>query len=110
MSKQYTKVEWLSEEAFRRKASGETNREIGAYFGLSKAQIKCLVKLQNRCFPRKMAVFSFAFIPNKYLETFKNFLLFHIVLKHQKNAETTHHRGPPLFLCTYFFSSFTMVE
>lgn len=57
MPKQYTKAEWLSEEAFRRKASGETNREIGAYFGLSKAQIKCLVKLQNRCFPRKMAVF-----------------------------------------------------
>ena len=36
MSRQYTKVEALSEEVFRRKAAGETNREIGARFGLSK--------------------------------------------------------------------------
>lgn len=48
MSRQYTKVETLSEEVFRRKAAGETNREIGAHFGLSKAQIKGLVKRQNR--------------------------------------------------------------
>ena len=48
MSRQYTKVEALSEEVFRRKAAGETNREIGAHFGLSKAQIKGLVKRQNR--------------------------------------------------------------
>ena len=48
MSRQYTKVEALSEEVFRRKAAGETNREIGARFGLSKAQIKELVKRQNR--------------------------------------------------------------
>ena len=48
MSRQYTKVEMLSEEVFRRKAAGETNREIGAHFGLSKAQIKELVKRQNR--------------------------------------------------------------
>ena len=47
-SRQYTKVEALSEEVFRRKAAGETNREIGAHFGLSKAQIKGLVKRQNR--------------------------------------------------------------
>ena len=38
MSRQYTKVEALSEEVFRRKAAGETNREIGVRFGLSKAQ------------------------------------------------------------------------
>ena len=48
MSRQYTKVEELSEEVFRRKAAGETNREIGAHFGLSKAQIKGLVSRQNR--------------------------------------------------------------
>lgn len=48
MSREYTKVEMLSEEVFRRKAAGETNREIGAHFGLSKAQIKGLVKRQNR--------------------------------------------------------------
>ena len=48
MSRQYTKVEMLSEGVFRRKAAGETNREIGAHFGLSKAQIKELVKRQNR--------------------------------------------------------------
>ena len=48
MSRQYAKVEMLSEEVFRRKAAGETNREIGAHFGLSKAQIKELVKRQNR--------------------------------------------------------------
>ena len=48
MSRQYTKVEALSEEVFRRKAAGETNREIGARFGLIKEQIKGLVKRQNR--------------------------------------------------------------
>ena len=48
MSRRYTKVEALSEEVFRRKAAGETNREIGAHFGLSKEQIKELVKRQNR--------------------------------------------------------------
>lgn len=48
MSRQYTKVEALSEEVFRRKAAGETNREIGVRFGLSKAQVKGLVSRQNR--------------------------------------------------------------
>lgn len=48
MSRKYTKVEALSEEVFRRKDAGETNREIGAHFGLSKAQIKGLVSRQNR--------------------------------------------------------------
>lgn len=43
MPRRYTKVEALSEEVFRRKAAGETNREIGAHFGLSKAQIKGLI-------------------------------------------------------------------
>lgn len=48
MSRQYMKVEALSEEVFQRKAAGESNREIGAHFGLSKAQIKGLVTRQNR--------------------------------------------------------------
>ncbi len=48
MSRSYVKVERLSEEVFRRKTAGETNREIGAHFGLSKEQIKGLVKRQNR--------------------------------------------------------------
>ena len=48
MSRGYTKVEVLNEEVFRRKAAGETNREIGAHFGLRKAQVKGLVNRQNR--------------------------------------------------------------
>ena len=48
MSREYTKGEALSEEVFRRKAAGETNREIGAHFGLRKAQVKGLVNRQNR--------------------------------------------------------------
>ena len=48
MSGQYTKAEVLSEEVFRRKAAGETNREIGARFGLSKEQVKGLVSRQSR--------------------------------------------------------------
>ncbi len=48
MPRSYTKVECLAEEVFRRKAAGETNREIGEQFGLSKEQIRGLVKRQNR--------------------------------------------------------------
>ena len=48
MSREYTKVEVLSKEIFRRKAAGETNKEIGQSYGLSKQQIKGLVKRQNR--------------------------------------------------------------
>lgn len=48
MSRSYVKVECLAEEVFRRKALGETNREIGEQFGLSKEQIKGLVNRQNR--------------------------------------------------------------
>lgn len=47
MARKYTKVEILSEEVFRRKAAGETNREIAESYGLSKKQIKGLVKRQN---------------------------------------------------------------
>ncbi len=36
MSPKYTKVEFLSEDVFRRKAAGETNREMAESYGLSK--------------------------------------------------------------------------
>ena len=48
MPREYTKIETLSEEVFERKARGETNREIGERFGLSKKQVKQLVSRQNR--------------------------------------------------------------
>ena len=48
MSRSYVKVECLTEEVFRRKAAGETNREIGEHFGLSKEQIKQLATRQRR--------------------------------------------------------------
>ena len=48
MPRSYIKMEAIAEEVFRRKAKGETNREIGEIFGLSKTQIKQLVARQNR--------------------------------------------------------------
>lgn len=48
MSRSYVKVEQLAEEVFRRKEAGETNREIGEHFGLTKDQIKQLVTRQRR--------------------------------------------------------------
>lgn len=48
MSRQYAKVEELSEEVFRRKAAGETDREIGKSYGLTGKQIHNLVTRQNR--------------------------------------------------------------
>ena len=48
MPRQYTKVEILSEEVFRRKEVGETNREIAESYGLTKYQIKQLVSRQHR--------------------------------------------------------------
>ena len=48
MSRSYVKVECLTEEVFRRKAAGETNREIGEHFGLSKEQVKQLATRQRR--------------------------------------------------------------
>ena len=48
MSRSYVKMECLAEEVFRRKAAGETNREIGEHFGLSKEQIKQLATRQRR--------------------------------------------------------------
>lgn len=48
MPRKYVKMEHLAEEVFRRKAAGETNREIGEHFGLSGYQIRQLVARQNR--------------------------------------------------------------
>ena len=48
MSKKYTKVKCLTEEVLRRKEAGETHREIGEHFGLTKEQIKELVKRHRR--------------------------------------------------------------
>jgi len=48
MSRSYVKVECLTEEVFRRKAAGETNREISEHFGLSKEQVKQLATRQRR--------------------------------------------------------------
>lgn len=48
MGRKYVKMEHLAEEVFRRKAAGETNREIGECFGLSAYQIQQLVARQNR--------------------------------------------------------------
>ena len=48
MARQYTQVQVLAEEVFRRKASGETNREIAESYGLTKNQIKELVSRENR--------------------------------------------------------------
>ena len=48
MSRSYVKMVCLAEEVFRRKAAGETNREIGEHFGLTKRQVEQLVNRQNR--------------------------------------------------------------
>ena len=48
MPRKYTKVELLSDEVFRRKAAGETNREIAKSYGVTKYQIKQLVSRQHR--------------------------------------------------------------
>ena len=59
MSRSYRKVECLAEEVFRRKAAGETNREIGEHFGLSKEQVKQLVTRQRR----KQRLIEHVYIP-----------------------------------------------
>lgn len=48
MARKYTKVEQLAEIIRTRKANGETNREIGESLGLSKKQVKELMRRQNR--------------------------------------------------------------
>lgn len=48
MARKYTKVAELTEATQERKARGETNREIGESYGLSKQQVKQLIDRQNR--------------------------------------------------------------
>ena len=48
MARKYTKVEELTEAIRARKSRGETNREIGASYGLSKRQVAQLINRQNR--------------------------------------------------------------
>ena len=48
MARNYTKVEHLSAEIFRRKSAGETNRQIAESYGLSLEQVKGLITRQNR--------------------------------------------------------------
>ena len=48
MARKYTKVEELTEAILERKRQGETNREIGESYGLSKRQIEQLINRQNR--------------------------------------------------------------
>ena len=48
MSRSYVQMECLAKEVFQRKAAGETNREIGEHFGLTKEQIKQLATRQRR--------------------------------------------------------------
>ena len=48
MPRSYVKMEVIAEEVFRRKANGETNREIGERFGLTYDQTHDFFKRQNR--------------------------------------------------------------
>ena len=48
MSRNYVKVEALAADVFRRKAVGETNRQIAESYGLTLRQIEQLVNRPNR--------------------------------------------------------------
>ena len=48
MPRNYTKMEHLSDEIFRRKNAGETNRQIAESFHLTLKQVKGLITRQNR--------------------------------------------------------------
>ena len=48
MLRNYTKVEQLSAEIFRRKSAGETNRQIAESYHLTLEQVKGLITRQNR--------------------------------------------------------------
>lgn len=61
MPRKYHKVEDLAEIVLQRKATGETNREIAASYGLTKEQIKNLVHRQNR----KKQLIAHGYVPRK---------------------------------------------
>ena len=48
MPRQYTHLKEVEAEVFKLKEEGKTNREIAAYFGVTKAQIKSLINRHNR--------------------------------------------------------------
>lgn len=48
MAREYTKVKHLESTVFELKAAGKTNAQIGDELGLTKAQIKGLIKRYNR--------------------------------------------------------------
>lgn len=48
MYRKYTKVKYLTEEVLKLKELGKTHREIGECFGLTKEQVKGLVKREQR--------------------------------------------------------------
>jgi len=48
MTRGYTKVKALEQEVLRMRTEGKSNREIGEYYGLTKEQIKNLIKRHNR--------------------------------------------------------------
>ena len=61
MSRNYRNIEHLASEVFRRKAAGETNREIAESYNLTLVQIRNLVFRQN-CKSRRIAQ---GYIPRK---------------------------------------------
>ena len=48
MARQYTRLKEIESEVFKLKANGLTNREIAVYYGVTKEQIRELVKRHNR--------------------------------------------------------------
>ena len=44
MPRQYTKLKRIGSEVYRLKEDGLTNREIAAYFGVTREQIRGLIK------------------------------------------------------------------
>ncbi len=48
MPRKYTKIKELEPEVFRMKSEGKTNREIAEHFGVTREQIRELVKRHNR--------------------------------------------------------------
>ena len=52
MPRTYTKMEMLSDEVFKRKEAGETNRQIAESYGLTKKQIKQYSRFAFLCNPR----------------------------------------------------------
>lgn len=96
MSRSYVKVEQLAEEVFRRKEAGETNREIGEHFGLTKDQIKQLVTRQRR--NSEWSPMGILFVQKVALENGK---------RQKKSAATTNWL---ICVCRCFFAKFSFVS